>query len=179
VGFYSAFMVGDAVEVTSRSYSPEEPGHTWASTGSGSYTIGQAENATRGSRIVIKLKESCKEFAKPARVKEIIKKYSNFVNFPIKVWWVCGGGGFGSGFGCLGIEIVWVGGGWVGVRVVCGVWIDWVGGVEEAGKGVRATACVRFDRLQPTPPKTNQSINQPPPTPPQHPTHHNKTKYNR
>jgi len=37
------------------------------------------------SQITIYLKEKCKEFAKPARVKEIIKKYSNFVNFPIKV----------------------------------------------------------------------------------------------
>lgn len=37
------------------------------------------------SQITIHLKEKCKEFAKPARVKEIIKKYSNFVNFPIKV----------------------------------------------------------------------------------------------
>ena len=90
MGFYSAFMVGDSVEVTSRSYSPEEPGHTWASTGSGSYTIATAEGASRGSRIVIKLKEECREFAKPARVKEIIKKYSNFVNFPIKVGgWLC------------------------------------------------------------------------------------------
>jgi HSP90 family molecular chaperone len=95
VGFYSAFMVGDSVAVTSRSYSPEEPGHTWTSSGAGSYTIGPAAKAEageagqvdvpRGSEIVIHLKESCKEFAKPARVKEIIKKYSNFVNFPIKV----------------------------------------------------------------------------------------------
>lgn len=45
------------------------------------------DNATRGSKIVVTLKEGCKEFAKPARVKEIIKKYSNFVNFPIKVVW--------------------------------------------------------------------------------------------
>lgn len=43
VGFYSAFMVGDSVEVTSRSYSLEEPGHTWKSTGSGSYEIGPVE----------------------------------------------------------------------------------------------------------------------------------------
>ncbi|TFJ83558.1 hypothetical protein NSK_004664 [Nannochloropsis salina CCMP1776] len=87
VGFYSAFMVGDSVEVTSRSYSPEEPGHTWKSTGSGSYEIGPVEGGAeeRGSRITIHLKDDCKEFSKPARVKEIIKKYSNFVNFPIKV----------------------------------------------------------------------------------------------
>lgn len=83
-------MVGDSVEVTSRSYSPEEPGHTWTSTGAGSYTIAQADDASRGSKIVVKLKEGCKEFAKPARVKEIIKKYSNFVNFPIKASVVVG-----------------------------------------------------------------------------------------
>ncbi|GAB5036972.1 heat shock protein hsp90 family protein [Nannochloropsis oceanica] len=87
VGFYSAFMVGDSVEVASRSYSPEEPGHTWKSTGAGAYEIGPVEAGQdgRGSQITIHLKEKCKEFAKPARVKEIIKKYSNFVNFPIKV----------------------------------------------------------------------------------------------
>jgi HSP90 family molecular chaperone len=40
-------MVGDSVEVTSRSYSPEEPGHTWKSTGSGSYEIGPVEGGRR------------------------------------------------------------------------------------------------------------------------------------
>jgi HSP90 family molecular chaperone len=48
VGFYSAFMVGDSVEVTSRSYSPEEPGHTWKSTGAGSYEIGPVEAGQEG-----------------------------------------------------------------------------------------------------------------------------------
>jgi len=48
VGFYSAFMVGDSVEVTSRSYSAEEPGHTWKSTGAGSYVIGPLEAGQEG-----------------------------------------------------------------------------------------------------------------------------------
>jgi len=48
VGFYSAFMVGDSVEVASRSYSPEEPGHTWKSTGAGAYEIGPVEAGQDG-----------------------------------------------------------------------------------------------------------------------------------
>ena len=48
VGFYSAFMVGDSVEVMSRSYSPEERGHTWKSTGAGTYEIGPVEAGQEG-----------------------------------------------------------------------------------------------------------------------------------
>ncbi|TMW63455.1 hypothetical protein Poli38472_002396 [Pythium oligandrum] len=83
VGFYSAFMVADKVEVFSQSAVPGNESHVWQSDGSGSYEVAAASDVTRGSKIVIHLKESCKDFAKAARVESIIRQYSNFVSFPI------------------------------------------------------------------------------------------------
>ncbi|ETW10471.1 hypothetical protein H310_00768 [Aphanomyces invadans] len=83
VGFYSAFMVADKVEVYSASALGDGSGHVWTSDGSGSFEVRAVNNAGRGSKIVMHMKESCKDFAKPERVESIIKKYSNFVAFPI------------------------------------------------------------------------------------------------
>jgi hypothetical protein len=85
VGFYSAFMVGEKLEVFSKSHKADEPAHVWSSDGSGSYTIAEAEGVTRGTKIVIHLKEDCAEYAQKFRIEHILKKYSNFVNFPIKL----------------------------------------------------------------------------------------------
>jgi len=85
VGFYSVFMVADNVKVYSRSWEPDAEGQKWESDGSGSYTIEPVEGQRRGAKIVVKLKEDHKGFAKADRVKEIIKKYSAFVQFPISV----------------------------------------------------------------------------------------------
>jgi TNF receptor-associated protein 1 len=83
VGFYSAFMVADKVEVYSRSAVSGAQSHLWRSDGSGSYEIAPASDVTRGSKIVIHLKESCKDYVSPHRVESIIRRYSNFVSFPI------------------------------------------------------------------------------------------------
>ncbi|OQS06978.1 heat shock protein 75 kDa, mitochondrial precursor [Thraustotheca clavata] len=83
VGFYSAFMVADKVQVFSRSALNGDKGHVWSSDGSGSFEVAEAEEAGRGSKIVIHMKDSCKDFATPEKVESIIKKYSNFVAFPI------------------------------------------------------------------------------------------------
>ncbi|EQC28092.1 hypothetical protein SDRG_14185 [Saprolegnia diclina VS20] len=83
VGFYSAFMVADKVEVYSRSALDGAKGHVWSSDGSGSFEVAETNEAGRGSKIVMHMKESCKEFATPEKVESIIKKYSNFVAFPI------------------------------------------------------------------------------------------------
>jgi TNF receptor-associated protein 1 len=83
VGFYSAFMVAKSVKVYARSWRKDEPGHLWTSDGSGSYTIEEAEGQRRGCKIVIELKDDCDEFAKDWRVREILKRYSAFVGFPI------------------------------------------------------------------------------------------------
>ena len=89
VGFYSAFMVGDKVEVRSKSaYKKEEgnPALAWISEGVGSYDIGELPSdirQERGSSIVIHLNEENIEYADEKRVENVLKKYSNFVNFPI------------------------------------------------------------------------------------------------
>lgn len=83
VGFYSAFMVAEEVQVYTHSWSKDGDDLVWSSTGAGTYTIAAAEDQERGCRIVIKLKEDAKEFAEPHRVRSILGKYSNFVGFPI------------------------------------------------------------------------------------------------
>ena len=85
VGFYSAFMVASRVRVLTRSYKPGESGFEWSSDGSGSYTISPVEGLRRGTRIIIHLKEEDHEFAREDNIKKIIKQYSNFVPFDIKV----------------------------------------------------------------------------------------------
>lgn len=83
VGFYSAFMVADKVEVFSRSSKVNSPGYRWTTDGSGSYEIQEAENVEFGTKIVIYLKAECREYADEERIKSVIKKYSNFVGSPI------------------------------------------------------------------------------------------------
>ena len=83
VGFYSAFMVADQVEVTSRK-AGEDRGWSWVSDGKGSFTIGEtAEAPDRGTRIVLKLKKDTAEFADPARLRTIVKTYSDHVAIPV------------------------------------------------------------------------------------------------
>uniref|UniRef100_A0AAQ5ZUV8 Heat shock protein 75 kDa, mitochondrial n=1 Tax=Amphiprion ocellaris TaxID=80972 RepID=A0AAQ5ZUV8_AMPOC len=83
VGFYSAFMVADCVDVYSRSAEPGAPGYKWSSDGSGVFEIAEASGVQQGTKIVLHLKEDCKEFSSEDRVKEVVTKYSNFVSFPI------------------------------------------------------------------------------------------------
>lgn len=84
VGFYSAFMLADRVEVITRGYRDEQ-GWRWESDGTGSYSIEPAENIPRGAQIRLHLKEGLDEFTDPPRVKHIIRKYSTFVPHPIKL----------------------------------------------------------------------------------------------
>lgn len=83
VGFYSVFMVADEVTVTSRSYRPDAAAAVWSSTGEGTYTIGPAEQAERGTIIEVTLKDDAKEFARPYRLRQVVKNHSDFVSFPI------------------------------------------------------------------------------------------------
>ncbi len=85
VGFYSAFMVAKSVKVYSRSWKKDEPAHVWASDGSGSYTIDEATDLTRGCKIVVELKDECDEYAAEWKIKELLTRYSSFVGFPIKL----------------------------------------------------------------------------------------------
>jgi TNF receptor-associated protein 1 len=85
VGFYSAFMVASRVRVLTRSYRSGAEGCEWVSDGIGTYTIGPAEGLGRGTKIILKLKEEAREFSEAQRIKGIIRQYSSFVPFPIKV----------------------------------------------------------------------------------------------
>jgi TNF receptor-associated protein 1 len=84
VGFYSAFMVGDHVQVFSQSVDTENSANSWESDGTGSYTLAAASGVTPGTKIVIKLNDENKQsWSDPTFLEGIIKKYSNFVGFPI------------------------------------------------------------------------------------------------
>ncbi|TYO95309.1 molecular chaperone HtpG [Desulfallas thermosapovorans] len=83
VGFYSAFMVAKKVRVLTRSFAPGAEGCQWVSDGLGSYSIEQVQDLTRGTKIILELKDDAGEFASPDTIKRIIKRYSNFVPFPI------------------------------------------------------------------------------------------------
>lgn len=85
VGFYSVFMVATYVEITTRSYVKESVAWKWTSDGTGSYTIEPEESAPRGTKIVVHLRDDAVEFAEKDRIETVIKKYSNFVPFPIKL----------------------------------------------------------------------------------------------
>jgi molecular chaperone HtpG len=85
VGFYSAFMVAKAVKVYSHSRHAGAPGHAWSSTGAGTYEIEETEGLSRGTKIVLELKEECAEFASESRIKEVLERYSAFVPFPINL----------------------------------------------------------------------------------------------
>jgi len=85
VGFYSIFMVADEVIVETLSANPGEQAYRWISDGKEKYSIEEIDKNTRGTKISFKLKETQEEFAEEYRIKSIIKKYSNFVDFPIYI----------------------------------------------------------------------------------------------
>ncbi|MBM3145036.1 MAG: molecular chaperone HtpG [Chloroflexi bacterium] len=85
VGFYSVFMVAEWVRVTSRSFKPKAKAAAWYATGEDTFTVDVAEKENRGTIIEIKLKEDAEEFAHESRLRQIIKKHSDYVRFPIYV----------------------------------------------------------------------------------------------
>jgi molecular chaperone HtpG len=85
VGFYSVFMVADWVRVTSRSYQPEAEAAFWYATGGDTFEVGEAEKEERGTTIEIKLNAESEEFAQEHRLREIIKKHSDYVAYPIYI----------------------------------------------------------------------------------------------
>uniref|UniRef100_A0A2H8TT16 Heat shock protein, mitochondrial n=2 Tax=Melanaphis sacchari TaxID=742174 RepID=A0A2H8TT16_9HEMI len=85
VGFYSCFMVADRVEVYTKSMNPHATGYLWKSDGTNEYEIIESDNIERGTKIVMYLKQDCREYASEDTVRNVINKYSNFVNSPIKL----------------------------------------------------------------------------------------------
>ncbi|OIB01257.1 molecular chaperone HtpG [Paenibacillus sp. LC231] len=89
VGFYSAFMVADVVTVTSRALGSDEA-FKWESEGADGYTITPADKDSVGTEIVLKIKENTEddqydEYLEEYRLRAIIKKYSDFIRYPIKM----------------------------------------------------------------------------------------------
>ena len=89
VGFYSAFMVADNVKVTSKAYGSDEA-YIWESAGADGYTINPAEKEDAGTKIVLHLKddtddEKYSDYLQEYKIRELIKKYSDYVHYPIKM----------------------------------------------------------------------------------------------
>ncbi len=85
VGFYSAFMVADRIDVYSLSAVQGSEAVHWSSTGDGTFTIGTSERELRGTRIELHLKAEAREFLERYRLESIIRRYSNYVMHPIRV----------------------------------------------------------------------------------------------
>ncbi len=84
VGFYSAFMAAEKVTVQTRSWDGSD-GHEWQSDGGGTYTISPCDGLHRGTKIIIELKEDAHEYGQKFTLERIIKQYSTFIPFPVKV----------------------------------------------------------------------------------------------
>jgi molecular chaperone HtpG len=85
VGFYSAFMIADRVRVRSRGFA-EEAAWEWESDGTGTFTVTPIEGSLpRGTEVIVHLKEDAKDFAGEWRIKEMIRRYSSFVPYPIRL----------------------------------------------------------------------------------------------
>ncbi len=85
VGFYSAFMVAEQITVETRHADPDEKAYIWVSDGKGTYEIEESDRTVRGTRISFRLKDEHKEFAGAERIRQLIRKYSNFVDYTIEV----------------------------------------------------------------------------------------------
>lgn len=84
VGFYSAYLVADRVRVTSRAAGSDE-GWVWASDAKGKFTLEPAPGAPRGSSLELQLKEGAKEFLDEWRLRELVRRYSDYVRWPIRL----------------------------------------------------------------------------------------------
>ena len=83
VGFYSAFMVADRVEVTSLSIQSDSEAVFWSSDGGDGYNISEGQRDNRGTTIVIYLREDESDFADEFKLKDIVRKHSDFIQWPI------------------------------------------------------------------------------------------------
>jgi molecular chaperone HtpG len=85
VGFYSAFMVADKVTVLSRMAGDPSSGVKWQSDGKGEYTVRPEEKETRGTDVILHLKEESKEYLDDYKLRSVVKDYSDFIEYPVVI----------------------------------------------------------------------------------------------
>ena len=86
VGFYSAFIVAEEVTVISRrADAPADQGIRWVSDGQGEYSVSRIDKPERGTTVQLKLKPDADEFLSPHRLRELIRKYSDHIAFPVRM----------------------------------------------------------------------------------------------
>ncbi len=83
LGFYSAFMVADKVEIITKSFKDEPAAH-WTCDGSPEFTLEEADKTDRGTEIILHIAEDSTEFLEDARIRELLMKYNKFMPIPIK-----------------------------------------------------------------------------------------------
>ena len=83
LGFYSAYMVSDNIEIFTKSYREDASGVHWLSDGNSTYTIGDCDKQTRGTKIVMHIAEDEKEFLRPEKIRELLRKYCSFMPYEI------------------------------------------------------------------------------------------------
>ena len=83
LGFYSAFMVAEKVEIITKSYK-DAPGAHWSCDGSPEYSLVEHEKTARGTEIILHIEKDSKEFLEDGRIKELLNKYNKFMPIPIK-----------------------------------------------------------------------------------------------
>jgi molecular chaperone HtpG len=85
VGFYSSFMIADRVRVRTRSFR-EDSGWEWESDGAGTFSVTASDGPlARGTEVILYLKEDARDFSSEWRIKEIVRRYSSFVPYPIRL----------------------------------------------------------------------------------------------
>lgn len=86
VGFYSSFIVANRVDVhTRRAGSDSREGVHWSSDGEGEFSVETIERPERGTKVLLHLRDDAKEFADPYRLRELIRKYSDHIAFPVRM----------------------------------------------------------------------------------------------
>jgi molecular chaperone HtpG len=85
VGFYSSFLVASRVEVISRAAGPGHTAHRWSSDGKDTFSIEPAERSSRGTEVILHLRDDQSEFLEEWRLREVVKRYSDYVGHPIEL----------------------------------------------------------------------------------------------